>query len=104
MMGVACVIANRARVKDKTPYEIVHEPKQFSCWDVLTPGMMEENYIAVKEIADKLAAECLSLFDITEGALNYLAEWLYESPRCPEWAKGMIVTKKIGRHVFLKPA
>ena len=104
MIAVACVIANRCRARNQTAYDVVHAPKQFSCWTELTPEQRQKNYLAVKEDADKIAAELFSHYDITHGAQNYLTNKLYNSIDCPGWAYDMVVTVVIVNQTFLKPA
>ena len=41
--------------------------------------------------------------DETAGATHYVAKWLYDSPKCPGWARAPgVVALQLGPHVFLK--
>lgn len=93
LRAVACVIANRARAQHKTPYQIVTARNQFYG---LTAKNRKKLYRQVKPIADRLAAEIMSLPDITGGALYFRTA----QERVFPWCK--IRTVKIGKHIFYR--
>lgn len=99
MKAVACVIQNRARARSKSPYQIVTEPKQFSCLNGKTPSQV----VCLAQCSPswpyalRLAAIVLygEIDDITHGADHYHAKSMR-----PYWAKSMGRTVVIGNHVF----
>ena len=105
MQAVANVIANRATIQKKTPYEIVVQPKQFSCISpVLEKEMTFEAFIAkhkkhkrwndAKELTRTIYFSKLE--DVTGGARNF-----HSGPK-PYWAKKMTFTVRIGGHSFYR--
>ena len=93
LRAVACVIANRARAWNKTPYQIVTAKNQFYGY---TAKNRHRLYLQVKPIADKLARNIMRLPDITGGALYFRTE----QERLFPWCKNRTV--KIGNHIFYK--
>jgi spore germination cell wall hydrolase CwlJ-like protein len=106
MSAVAHVIVNRHR-KDPEAFggsirEVVLRQAQFSVWNRGgaarrgNPRPGDEHY----ELARKAAWQAMTgvTKDPTGGATYY-----YERSIRPGWARRMVVTARIGRHVFLKP-
>jgi N-acetylmuramoyl-L-alanine amidase len=115
-VGVACVIHNRVCSKQYKNYkEVCLAPQQFSCWNKNDP-----NYPILIELATKMTnnelvndpaiRQCLwvaeaiingIIHDNTKGSVNYMTNSLYESLKCPLWAKTLKVGARLGNHVFL---
>ena len=93
MQCVANVIANRARIQHKTPYEIVTQKNQFYG---LTAKNRIKLYTQVKKSADYLSAHIMALPDKTFGALYFrqLTEPKFR------WCK--IETARYKNHIFYK--
>lgn len=82
---------------------------QFSCYDDgphLPPVLDPENSHDVKAWGECLRAAsavlCGRVPNPAPGANHYLTKKLYDSPKCPSWAKKMAVVAVIGGHIFLK--
>ena len=110
--AVAWTVVNRKntpRRYGRTIQAVCGQRSQYSCFDdgshlpaVLHPERAEPN--AWRQ-AQTVAAAVLAgrIADPTGGATHYVAKWLYDSPKCPKWAKGKdVVAQVIGTHVFLK--
>jgi N-acetylmuramoyl-L-alanine amidase len=91
------VILKNALVKGKFIY-------QFSCFQEGDPNRDRLLQLASKQKVDlqyvALAEKVLTgeIKDNVSGALYYYADYIKQ----PSWAKNMLVTKKIGVHIFLK--
>ena len=108
MLAVAHVVMNR--VADprwgNTPERVVHDPYQFSCWN-LDPDTRDwrearfENMIGMESYAEAWRAAAGAFFgterDETAGACHYLAERVKDSTY---WAEGKLPCAKIGNHLF----
>lgn len=68
MYGVANVIANRAKLYNKTPYEIITQKNQFYGY---TAKNKEKLFIQCADIGLKLSEKIMELDDITNGALYF---------------------------------
>lgn len=68
MYLVANTIANRVRLTNKTPYEVVTEPKQYQ--GLINPHR-DELYEQCGEFSDELVKQLLDLPDMTKGALYF---------------------------------
>lgn len=101
MKAVACVIQNRMK-GGKTAEQVVTKRKQFSAYE--DKELMKRNYAKVKKEADEIASQIGKLDDVTGGADHYVAQWLYDKKKDDKnhWISKMIVTKTIGKHVFMK--
>lgn len=84
---------------------------QFSCF-LPGPHRAAVDAFPLGRGEERAAGECLRaavavlagrLPDPTHGATHYLARKLYDSPKCPKWAKEppVKVSAEIGQHVFL---
>ena len=91
--AVACVIANRAKKYNKSPFQIVTQKNQFYGY---TAKNRLKRYAEVKEYSDLLAKNIMSLNDTTKGALYFRTE----KERLFSWCKVFCV--KIGKHLFYK--
>ena len=96
MQAVANVIANRARQQHKTPYQIVSQRKQFYGFNAKNRRKL---YLQVKASADYLAANIMTLPDITGGATSFENINAFGKP---SWAKKMIKTVTINHHTFYR--
>lgn len=115
--AVAWVIQTRAARRKQTIQAICLQKNQFSCWwgadansqalfakaEALlmgAPTHADPAWLETANIAHRVLMGTLP--DPTSSADHYLTTSLYHSPQCPAWAKGMVVTTTIGRHVFLR--
>lgn len=96
MYAVACVIQNRVEMTGRTPKEVVMQKKQFAS---LNNPKLTLLYIPIKPCADYLATRIGTLDDVTGGATCFENIKRFGKP-C--WAKRMIETCRIGRHVFYR--
>ena len=94
MVAVANVIANRAKATNKTPYETVTKPYQFTGY---THPRKEKIYQGCKSKADKIAKNLMKLEDITKGADHY-ANLSFAGNK--KWIRAYAKTAKIGEHTF----
>jgi len=94
MAAVREVIANRA--KNKTELAVCLAPKQFSCWNKISP----QRGIEIAKQHPKWS-QALALVknksNYTGGATHYHAKKV-----SPSWAKKLAQTVQIGNHVFYK--
>lgn len=94
MAAVREVIANRA--KNKTELAVCLAPKQFSCWNKVSP----QRGIEIAKQHPKWS-QALALVknksNYTNGATHYHAKKV-----SPSWAKKLAHTVQIGNHVFYK--
>jgi len=114
-IGVGCVVRKRVKAKkENTYFTIVTAKNQFSCFNSNDPGY-DRGMSMVKDLVAGKAPEDLTgllqqcrwiaqgivngaLLDNTKGANHY-----YNPKVCnPSWAEKMIITRKIGKHIFLK--
>ena len=93
MQAVANTIANRARQRGLTAYQVVIQPNQYYG---LTARNAQKLYAQVKSQADYLAANIMRLKDITGGALYYRRKQEKLFP----WCK--VFTIRIKNHLFYK--
>ena len=93
--AIASVILNRANKNVDRIKDVIKAPKQFSCWNNITPKEGKGN---AWDDCLKIAKEIVSgVFVSTTTADHY-----YNPNKCnPPWAKGKKSTK-IGDHNFLK--
>lgn len=93
MHAVANTIANRARIWNKTPYQIVTQKNQYYGY---TASNRKQLYLTVKATADKLAQNIMQLKDVTNDALYF------RRPDEPmfKWCK--IETYRHKNHIFYK--
>lgn len=97
-IAVANVVGNRMTATGKSACAVVYEPGQFS-WTRRAPAVSPTS--KEWETASHIAARALSdgIVDQTFGARHF-----YEYRRVnPKWASGMVRTRTIGVHAFLKP-
>lgn len=112
MLAVGNVIVNRAKKNftGRTVSDVIMSPRQFSVWNNQRP---ETLYNARKDTdvyrrADRIAGELLSgrASDVTGGADHYLNEVVTRQGRSdgslPSWYRKGKITRKIGKHTFLK--
>jgi N-acetylmuramoyl-L-alanine amidase len=101
--GVIHVIANRAKLANKSWAEIIYQKWQFS--SMTAPG--DPQLCLVPQPPDAVFSDCCEIavlvsgggdFDLTSGATHYYATTIPE----PEWAKVMRFTIQIGRQRFYK--
>ena len=90
------VVANRARHRDLTPYQVVTQPKQFSGY---TSKNKNELYLQCKEIADEIAKNIMNIKDLTRGATHFENTNAFGKPY---WASHMIMTSHYKNHTFYK--
>jgi len=107
MHAICNVVMNRVKANSwwgKTPKEVCLKKSQFSCWNKSDPNYSkliavtesDKNFKTAKQLAT--AAVNGSLFDITNGATNYLA--LKSLKTVPSWVNDMKVVANIGNHTF----
>ncbi len=108
-IGVGCVIRNR--VKDpawwgNTFEEVCLKSGQFSCW---TQEKAQMEIIDIKKDPD--FRQCLwvaigivynYIEDLTRGADHYLATWMIDKRKAPNWAQCNKPVLRLGGHVFYK--
>lgn len=104
--GIRCVlhvIANRAKLWNKSWAEIVYQKLQFSSMTyphdpqlTLIPKEPNPEFVTCYEVADSIWNG--GDFDLTQGATHYFAD----SIAMPDWAKAMTFIIKIGHHSFYK--
>jgi N-acetylmuramoyl-L-alanine amidase len=98
MIAVAHVVMNRVRDLDKGACEVVYEKNQFS-WTIFHSNKLMSNTQSVTKARD-ISISVVSGFekDPTNGA-----KWYHStSIKPPKWTKKMVVTAKIGNHIFYK--
>ena len=101
--GVLHVIANRAKLWNKSWAQVVYQRLQFS--SMTYPG--DPQLTLVPHVPDPAFVDCYELaalinaggdFDLTQGATHYFADTI----PTPSWAQGMQQTIKLGHHTFFK--
>lgn len=101
-LAVAEVIRNRARLRHRSPYEIVHARKQFSSWN--TPQSRKR--FAQLGFGDPSVANALAAWkmvneplheDVVPGATHFYNPELAK----PYWVPKMRQVGQVGRHAFL---
>lgn len=96
------VIKTRSKKRNKTLAQVCLQRKQFSCWNGKADGIkaLEATIAKAKKHPRwKIAENILgSNTNFTNGADHYHANYI----NTPYWADSMIVTAKIGRHIFYK--
>ena len=93
MYAVANTISNKAKLWNKTPYQIVIQKNQYYGYTAKNRKIL---YLRVKLIADRLAKDIMQLIDVTKGALYFRRpdELMFK------WCK--IETYRYKNHVFYK--
>lgn len=103
MRAVLHVIANRAKLHNKTWAQIVYQPLQFTSMTYghdpelcMVPTPPDAQFSLAWDLADLVYTGTDP--DITNGATNYF------NPKIvlPSWAAGMTKVATIGRHDFYK--
>lgn len=96
LRAIASTIQNRSKSRNKTFYEVVIQPKQYSSYS--NPNAYKV-YKTCKKMADAVAQELVSgrLTDSTKGATHFEN---IEAFGKPYWANNKTV--KIGHHTFYK--
>lgn len=98
MYAVACVIQNRAKIRNKSPYEIVTQKNQFA--SLHNPKLLLL-YLPVIPITNYLSLRIGTLKDITKGATMFENIERFGFPKT--WNRRKIVkTCKIGRHTYFR--
>jgi N-acetylmuramoyl-L-alanine amidase len=105
MEAVGHVVLNRAAKSGKSVKEVVLKRKQFSAFNPDDPNRgraqraadrADPVYLKAYRLADRLLSGRPQ--DLTGGATHY-----YNPAKAnPEWAKSMVVTARIGDHLFLR--
>lgn len=108
-LAVGYVILNRAAKRKITPYQVCHQPYQFSCWNQGDPNEVILSN-PMKDISSKDWRECFkaalqvlggfdlvgcSAPDITKGATHYHTQNVL-----PYWAKDKEPCFVEGNHLF----
>lgn len=122
-IAVGCVVRNRVKAKkENTYFDIITAENQFSCLNSNDPnydkgmmivksivaGIMPEELTGMLQQCRFLAVGIVTrqLLDLTGKATNYYNPDEVKDKDgnkvTPEWAKDMMVTTKIGNHIFLK--
>ena len=103
--AVIHVIANRAKLHNRSWAEIVFQAMQFSSMTApgdpqltLVPRSPDPAFVTCYEIADSIFQG--HDFDLTEGADHYFADGI----PTPSWAASMKFVTKIGRQSFYRAA
>lgn len=119
-IAVACVIRNRAQHPRHwgTDYRSVClKPDQFSCWWMegentdrcyaIAEALIRKEPIGertmlsqIRWIAQGVLWEQLP--DVSRGADHYLTKALFESEKCPSWARNRVPVLRVGGHCFLR--
>lgn len=101
MQAVANVIMNRSATRNKTPYDIITENRQFSY--LHTIKNLEMNDIKSKRIAVDIALSAMigELPDITHGSTFYYSTKILKS-NPPYWVTSVTYVKDIKNHRFYK--
>ena len=93
MFAVACTIANRAKLWNKTPYQIVTQKNQYYGYTAINRHSL---YLRVWSVANQLARNILLLTDVTKGALYFRRP----DEKMFKWCK--IETYRWKNHIFYK--
>ena len=103
LRAVASVVYNRAVRTGKTFEAVCLAPKQFSCWNGLTPTTCKITPKNVRDVEAYILCHTIEK-ELLTGKFEPLGDWThYYNPRLcsPKWAKNT-KEKKIGNHNFLK--
>lgn len=102
MLAVAEVIVNRVksdRSWGNSLTEVVHQRKQFSCWNQRDPNRRKIERVTEKDkdyiLAKKACLQALKGTNVTQGANHY-----HTTRVRPRWAKGASLLTQIGKHKF----
>lgn len=98
MLGVANVMANRARLRNQSIGDVIRAPKQFTGYEQPGAGALKMMHDPrIREQAVSIVNGVLSgqIGDNTGGADHYHADYVN-----PSWAKSMPQTTSIGAHIF----
>ena len=103
VQAVLNVIKNRAIKQNKTPYEIIIAPWQFSSMTAtgdpelgLWPKLTDVQWLECVDLSQKLLNGTLE--DNTDGATFYYATTI----KPPKWSYSMEKTIQIGKQIFMK--
>lgn len=123
MRAVACVVVTRARLArehraatgkkhplfgDGTLAGACLVKFQFSCWNEHDPNLAKLKAVGIPDsafIAARVVAyEAVNghLPDTTNGATHYMAYRDFAAARVGHWSQRMMVTERIGGHVFMR--
>lgn len=104
MLAVACVIVNRAKLKDARLADICLKPFQFSCWNETDPNKTKMEILTPDDMAYRQALiavlKAIDLppdDDLTRGSTHYHALFAI-----PWWAKSMEERATIYGHRFYR--
>jgi N-acetylmuramoyl-L-alanine amidase len=109
MYAVACVIAQRAVLRNKTPKQICEQPSQFSFWvkdkrttlddkNRATVGRLMKHDIEIVRYAKTLAVHVMNLDRSYTGHSDHYCTISVN----PYWAKGRTPVRVIGNHKFFR--
>ncbi len=108
-LGVAWVVVNRMRKSNLSLTDVIFRSMQFSCWNSDSPTRMKLDTLPYEVLRQCYQMACAAYFgftiDSTGGATHYLNEEVTRQLRggtLPGWFAEEKVTKRIGRHTFLK--
>lgn len=103
-IAVATVIYNRAN-GDNTKYvKVCLKPKQFSCWNKTDDIKITDwiSYGICKLIASGMMDNTLKYYPFEKiRPTNYLTTKLYNSSKCPDWARGHL-GEIVDHHTFIE--
>ena len=117
LAAVAWVIKRRVERRRLNYQHACLDPWQFSCWNATEDantralGRMTHAVLAAQPIDDPSWPTCLRIADgVIAGVLpdpvfgadHYLTTALFQSAKCPGWAKDLTVASVVGAHTFLK--
>lgn len=99
--AVASVISNRARIKNKTPEQIVTQKSQFSAYNAQKRSTRRKHYRKVKKIADKLERQVKTgkFNSIVGNATHFYNPKIYPN-YTPYWIKEAEYITTLGNHDF----
>lgn len=102
MLAVAEVIVNRVKSErswGNSLTEVVHQRKQFSCWNQRDPNRRKIERVSEKDkdyvLAKQACLQALKGTNVTQGANHY-----HTTRVRPRWAKGASLLTQIGKHKF----
>lgn len=105
--AVASVIYNRANGDKNSYIDVIHKPKQFSCWNKFNDDDKENFVLRPHKTATtnpSTWAYCVKVAkDMVNGTFEPIANYTHyyaHNKVSPSWKKDMINTRVIGNHTF----
>ena len=103
ILAVATVIFNRAKGDRDMFAKVCLKPKQFSCWTGVDDIEIKEKkpWKICDKIAQSMWNNTFKPYEFKIKPTNYLTYALYNSEKCPNWARG-VSGVVVGKHIFLQ--